>query len=79
MLNEIGEDFGTIDGVIREILEYGGELLPDELQLAPDRSERVAEDSRLVDDVTHGTFDEEENPDSEGRKRIVRHVSCERS
>jgi len=78
-LVEIEEDFGTIEGFVQEILDYEGEGLPDELLLAPDRSERVAEDSRQVDDVTHGTVDEGEISDSEGRKRIVRHVSYERS
>jgi hypothetical protein len=78
-LDEIEEGFGTIEGFIQEIINYEGEGLPDELLLAPDRSERVAEDSRQVDDVTHGIVDEEEIPDSEGRKRIVRHVSYERS
>jgi hypothetical protein len=78
-LDEIKEDFGTIEGFIQEILDYQGEGLPEELLLALDRSERVAEDSLQVDDVTHGTVDEEEIPDSEGRKRIVQHVAYERS
>jgi hypothetical protein len=78
-LDEIEEDFGTIEGFIKEILEYEGDGLSDELLLAPDRSEEIAEDSRQVDDVTHGTVDEEEIPDSEGRKWIVQHVNYERS
>jgi hypothetical protein len=41
-LNEIEEDFGAIEGFIQEILEYQGEELPDELLLAPDRSEEMA-------------------------------------
>jgi predicted HNH restriction endonuclease len=47
--------------------------------LAPDRSETIAEDSLQVDDVTHGDIDEKVVPDTEGRKRLVRHVSYERS
>lgn len=77
-LQEIEEDYGSIEGFIQEILEYEGEGLPDELLLAPDRSERVAEDSRQVDDVTHGDVDKV-IPDSEGRKRIRLHASYERS
>ncbi len=78
-LSDIEEDFGTIEGFIKEILEYEGEGLPSELLLAPARSEQIAENSRQVDDVTHGTVDEKVIPDSEGRKRIVQHVSYERS
>jgi 5-methylcytosine-specific restriction enzyme A len=50
-----------------------------ELLLAPDRSDEIAKVSQQVDDVTHGTVDEEVIPDSEGRKRIVQHASYERS
>jgi predicted restriction endonuclease len=78
-LDEIEEDFGTIEGLVQEILEREGEGLPDELMLAPDRSEEVAESSLQVDAITHGTVDEKVVPDSEGRKRIVRHVAYERS
>jgi hypothetical protein len=78
-LSEIEEDFGTIEVLIKEILDYEGEGLPDELLLAPDRSEEVAESSLQVDDITHGDLDESVIPDSEGRKRIVQHVSYERS
>ncbi|MDP9440314.1 MAG: HNH endonuclease, partial [Actinomycetota bacterium] len=35
--------------------------------------------SLRVDDVTHGSVDEEAVLDSEGRKRIVQHVQYERS
>jgi 5-methylcytosine-specific restriction protein A len=47
--------------------------------LAPDQSEEIAKVSQQVDDVTHGTVDEQVISDSEGRKRIVQHVSYERS
>jgi 5-methylcytosine-specific restriction enzyme A len=47
--------------------------------LAPDLSEEIAKASQQVDDVTHGTVDAQVIPDSEGRKRIVQHVSYERS
>jgi predicted HNH restriction endonuclease len=53
--------------------------LPGELLLAPDRSEEVAESSLQIDIVTHGDVDETVIPDSEGRRRIVQHVSYERS
>jgi len=46
--------------------------------LAPDRSEEVAVSSLEVDDVVHGDV-EGVIADSEGRKRIVQHVSYERS
>ena len=78
-LSEIEEDFGTIEGFIKEILGYEDEGLPDELMLAPGRSQEVAESSLQVDDITHGDVDETVIPDSEGRKRIVQHVSYERS
>jgi 5-methylcytosine-specific restriction endonuclease McrA len=78
-LTEIAEDFGTIEGFVQEILEYDGEGLPNELMLAPDRSEEVAKSSLQVDDVAHGSVDETVIPDSEGRKRIVQHVAYERS
>src|SRR5215203_1423621 len=76
-LNEIEEDFGNIEGFIQEILEYEREAFPDELMLAPDRSEEVAESSLQVGDITHGDVAERVIPDSEGRKRIFRHVSYE--
>jgi hypothetical protein len=78
-LADIEEDYGSIEEFIKETLQYEGERLPDGLQLATDRSKKVAEDSLQVDDVTHGDIDEAVIPDSEGRKRLVRHVSYERS
>jgi 5-methylcytosine-specific restriction protein A len=53
--------------------------LPDELFLAPGRSEEVAESSLQVEDITHGDIDEAAIPNSEGRKRIGQHVAYERS
>jgi len=78
-LSAISDDYGSIDSFIKEILEYEGDGLPNELLLAPDRSEEVAESSLQVDAITHGIVDEKVIPDSEGRKRIVQHVSYERS
>ena len=78
-LSEIEEDFGAIEGFIKEILAYEGEGLPQDLMLTSDRSEKVAESSLQVDDIAHGTVDEKVIPDSEGRKRIVQHVAYERS
>jgi len=53
--------------------------LPSGLQPAPDRSEKVAEESLRVDDATHGEITEKVVPDSEGRKRLVQHTLYERS
>lgn len=78
-LSEIEEDFGSIEGLIQDILGYEGEGLPNELLLALDRSGEVAETSLQVDDITHGDVNETVIPDSKGRKQIVRHVSYERS
>jgi hypothetical protein len=78
-LKTIRDDHGSIEGLIKEILDYQGEGLPSQLMLAPDRSEEVAETSLQVDDVAHGDVDEKVIPDSEGRKRIVQHISYERS
>jgi len=78
-LGAISDDYWSIDGFIKEILEYEGDGFPNELLLAPDRSEEVAESSLQVDAITHGVVDEKVVPDSEGRKRIVQHVSYERS
>jgi 5-methylcytosine-specific restriction protein A len=61
------------------MLQYEGEGLPGGLQSGPSRSEKIAEESLQVDDVTHGNVDEETVPDSEGRKRIGLHISYERS
>jgi 5-methylcytosine-specific restriction protein A len=47
--------------------------------LATGHSEKVAEESLQVDDVTHGDIDEKVVPNSEGRKRLVQHVSYESS
>src|SRR5829696_5503689 len=41
-LDEIEEDFETIEGFVQEILEYEGDGLPDELLLAPDQGEEIA-------------------------------------
>jgi predicted HNH restriction endonuclease len=49
------------------------------LKPGPSRSGKIAEESLQVDDITHGWVDEKTVPDSEGRKRIGRHVTCERS
>jgi predicted HNH restriction endonuclease len=47
--------------------------------VATDRRGEVAEISLQVDDITHGDVDEKVIRDGEGRKRIVQHVSYERS
>ena len=78
-LEEIEEDFGSIEGLIREILDYRGEGLPEELTLGTDRSAEIAEDSLRVDDITHGRANDEVIHNSEGRKHIVQHVKYERS
>lgn len=78
-LQEIEEDYGSIEDLVKEILQYEGEGLPGRLQPGPSRSERVAEESLQVDDVTHGDIDKKVIPDSEGRKRLVQHISYERS
>lgn len=74
-LDEIEKDYGSIEEFVKEILLYEGEGLPGEL--LPDPSRTIAEDSLHVDDVTHGEIDEKVIPDSEGRKRLVQHVSYE--
>src|SRR5215213_6126664 len=78
-LDEIEKDYGSIEEFIKENLQYEGEGLPGGLQSGTDPSEKIAEDSLQVDDVTHGEIDEKVVPDSEGRKRLVQHVSYERS
>ncbi len=78
-LSEIEEDYGSIEELIREILQYEGEGLPAGLQLGPSQSEKIAKESLQVDDIAHGTVDEETVPDSEGRMRIGLHASYERS
>jgi HNH endonuclease len=78
-LEEIEKDYGSIEEFIKETLQYEGEGLPGGLQPASYRSEKVAEDSLRVDDVTHGDIDETVIPDIEGRKRLVQHTLYERS
>jgi predicted HNH restriction endonuclease len=53
--------------------------LPGGLQLGIGRSEKIAEESLQVDDVTYGDINEKVVPDREGRKRLVLHASYERS
>jgi 5-methylcytosine-specific restriction endonuclease McrA len=77
-LSEIEEDYGSIEEFIKEILQYEGEGLPGGLQPGIGQSEKIAEESLEVDDVTHGDVDKA-IPDSEGRKRIRLHASYERS
>jgi 5-methylcytosine-specific restriction endonuclease McrA len=77
-LEEIEEDYGSIEGFIKETLQYEGEGLPSELQAGNNRSAKVAEDSLQVDDVTHGDVDKA-IPDTEGKKRIRLHAYYERS
>ncbi len=78
-LEEVEEDFGNIEELIKQILEYEGDGLPDGLELGLGRSAKIAEESLEVDDITHGTVDEKTVPDIEGRERIGLHVSYERS
>ncbi len=78
-LGAILDDYGSIEGLIEEIIGHGEEGLPAQLMLASDRSKEIAEDSLRVDDVAHGSVDDKVIPDSEGRKRIVQHVAYERS
>jgi 5-methylcytosine-specific restriction protein A len=53
--------------------------LPGNLESGPSRSEKIAEESLQVDDVTHGIANEGMISESEGRKRIGLHASYERS
>jgi hypothetical protein len=53
-LEEIEEDYGSIEEFIKEILQYESEGLPGGLQPGIGRSEKIAEESLEVDDVTHG-------------------------
>ena len=78
-LEEIEDDYGSIEELIKEILEYEGEGLPPELQPGPSRSEKVAEESLQVDDVIRGDVDEKVVPDSEGRKHLILQATYERS
>ena len=78
-LEEIEKDYGSIEEFIKETLQYEGEGLPGNLESGPSRSEKIAEESLQVDDVTHGIVNEGTIPDSEGRKRIGLHASYERS
>jgi 5-methylcytosine-specific restriction endonuclease McrA len=78
-LEEIEKDYGSIEEFIKETLQYEGEELPGGLQPGTDPSEKIAEESLEVDDVTHGVINEKVVPDREGRKRLVQHVSYERS
>jgi hypothetical protein len=77
--SEIEKDFGSVEDFIKEILQYEGEGLPGGLLPGTDRSEKIAEESLQVDDVTHGDIDEKVVPDSEGRKRLALHATYERS
>jgi hypothetical protein len=65
-LEEIEEDYGSVEEFIKEILQYEGEGLPGRLQPGPSRSEKIAEESLQVDDVTRGEINEKVVPDSEG-------------
>ena len=78
-LGAILDDYGSIEGLVEEIIGYGQGGLPAQLMLASDRSKEIAEDSLPVDDVVRGTADEKVIPDSEGRKQIGLHVEYERS
>src|SRR5215216_2564896 len=78
-LDEIEKDYGSIEEFIKKTLQYESEGLPGLLQAGMDPSEKIAEDSLQVDDVTHGVIDEKVVPDTEGRKRLVQHVAYERS
>jgi 5-methylcytosine-specific restriction endonuclease McrA len=78
-LEEIEEDYGSVEEFVKEILQYEGEGLPGGLNTGPGHSERIAEESLQVDNVIHGDVDEKVIPDSEGRKQIVQHVKYERS
>src|SRR5215207_2733556 len=74
-LGTILDNYGSIERLIKEILDYQGEGLPAQLMLTPDRSKEVAESCLHVDAITHGDVDEKGIPDSEGRMRIVQHVA----
>jgi 5-methylcytosine-specific restriction endonuclease McrA len=81
-LDEIEEDYGSLDDFINEILEREDPNLPKDLQVGSsdaDSSEEIAEVSLEVDDITHGIQDKDHKPQSEGRKRIVQAVQYERS
>jgi len=78
-LEEIEKHYGSIEEFIKEILQYEGDGLPGGLQPGTDSSEKIAEESLQVDDVTHGAIDEKVVPDNEGRKRLVQHATYERN
>ena len=78
-LDEIEKDYGSIEEFIKETLQYEGEGLPGGLQPRTDPSEKIAEESLEVDDVTHGEINEKVVPDREGRERLGQHRTYERS
>jgi predicted HNH restriction endonuclease len=53
--------------------------LPVGLQPGSSHSEKIAEESLQVDDVTHGEITEKVVPDREERERLSQHVTYERS
>jgi 5-methylcytosine-specific restriction endonuclease McrA len=78
-LEEIEEDYGSVEEFIKEIFQYEGEGLPGGLQPGSSRSEKIAEESLQVGDVTHEEINEKVVPDREGRERLGQHPTYERS
>jgi hypothetical protein len=70
---------GSVQDFINVLVDYEGDGIPPKLLIASDESEKVAKTSLETDHVVYGEQLEQIVADAEGRKRIRRHVTYERS
>ncbi len=70
---------GSVQEFVNLLVGYEGDGIPPEFRIASPKSEKVAKTSLETDHMVYGDQLEKVIPDPEGRKRIRRHVTYERS
>ena len=70
---------GSVQDFVNLLVGYEGDGIPPEFRIASPKSEQVAKTSLETDHMVYGDQLEKVIPDAEGRKRIRRHVTYERS
>ena len=73
------DTFGSVQDFVNLLVDYEGAGISPEFRIASGMSEEVAKTSLETDYIVHGEHLERLIPDAEGKRRVRRHVTYERS
>jgi hypothetical protein len=71
--------YGSVQGFVNLLVSYEGDDISPKFRIASGKSEKAAKTSLETDHIVHGEQLEKLIPDAEGRRRVRRHVTYERS